>query len=173
MATYQIGKIRFTTDGVWDSTTTYSILSTVTNSDLTKVYVSKVDGNQGNQLSDTTKWQLILDADTAVANVTKKPIVTNADTSDTLQPNRMYEFGQVAAIDIGLSSPTANEYTEWQFSFNSGATATTFSVPSGVVWTTTVSIETNMHYEVNIVYNQTNQTYYGIIVGWDWTAPSE
>lgn len=169
MAQIRIGKIRFTVDGVWNSATTYSMLSTVTNSALTKVYVSKVDDNTNhNPDNDTqgTYWQLIVDADTAAQNATRKVVVTDADTSDTLQPNRMYEFGLVPSIDIGLSVPVGGEVNEWQFSFDSGSTATTFSVPAGVVWTSKVTIEANTHYEVNIEYNQTKQTYYGIIVGW-------
>lgn len=166
MAQIRIGKIRFSTDGVYSSATTYSLLATVSNADLTKVYASLVENNQGNPLTDDTKWKLILDADTAAQNATRKVVVTDADTSDTLSPNIMYEFGEVASIDIGLSTPVSGEVNEWQFSFDSGSTATTFSVPSGVVWTSTVSIAANMHYEVNIVYNQTDQTYYGIIVGW-------
>ena len=169
MAQIRIGKIRFTVDGVWNSATPYSMLSTVTNSALTKVYVSKVDNNTNhNPDNDTqgTYWQPIVDADTAAQNATRKVVVTDADTSDTLSPNIMYEFGEVPSIDIGLSTPVSGEVNEWQFSFDSGSTATTFSVPAGVVWTSTVTIEANMHYEVNIVYNQTDQTYYGIIVGW-------
>ena len=169
MAQIRIGKIRFTVDGVWNSATPYSMLSTVTNSALTKVYVSKVDNNTNhNPDNDTqgTYWQPIVDADTAAQNATRKVVVTDADTSDTLSPNIMYEFGEVPSIDIGLSTPVSGEVNEWQFSFESGSTASTFSVPAGVVWTSTVTIEANMHYEVNIVYNQTDQTYYGIIVGW-------
>ena len=169
MAQIRIGKIRFTVDGVWNSATTYSMLSTVTNSALTKVYVSKVDNNTNHNPDEDTQgtyWQPIVDADTAAQNATRKAIVTDADTSDTLSPNIMYEFGEVPSIDVGLSTPVSGEVNEWQFSFDSGSTATTFSVPSGVVWTSAVSIAANTHYEVNIEYNQTSQTYYGIIVGW-------
>lgn len=166
MAQIRIGKIRFSTDGVYSSATTYSLLATVSNADLTKVYASLVDNNQGNLLTDDTKWKLILDVETAAQSATRKAIVTDADTSDTLSPNIMYEFGEVPSIDVGLSTPVSGEVNEWQFSFDSGTTATTFSVPAGVVWTSTVSIAANTHYEVNIEYNQTKQTYYGIIVGW-------
>lgn len=93
-------------------------------------------------------------------------IVTDADTSETLYPNKMYEFGEVSSIDINLSTPVSGELNEWQFSFDSGSTATTFSVPSGVVWTSTVTIKANMHYECNIVYDETSEKYFGIIVGW-------
>ena len=166
MAQIRIGKIRFSTDGVYNSATTYSLLATVSNADLTKVYASLVEGNQGNPLTDDTKWKLILDVETAAQSATRKAIVTDADTSDTLYPNVMYEFGEVPSIDVGLSTPVSGEVNEWQFSFDSGSTATTFSVPSGVVWTSTLTIEANMHYECNIVYNSSDDAYYGIIVGW-------
>lgn len=164
-----------TTKGVYDSEALYQRLAIVTDAAQTKGYMSKINNNTGNPLTDTDAWMKIFDLVPAVESATRKEIVTNLDpaSGNTLQPNVMYEFGETREIDIALSSPTANEYTEWQFSFNSGATATTFSVPSGVVWTSPVTIEVNKHYEVNIVYNQTNQTYYGIIVGWNWTAPSE
>lgn len=166
MAQIRIGKIRFSTDGVYNSATTYSLLATVSNADLTKVYASLVEGNQGNPLTDDTKWKLILDVETAAQSATRKAIVTDADTSDTLYPNIMYEFGEVPSIDIGLSTPVSGEVNEWQFSFDSGSTATTFSVPAGVVWTSTVTISASMHYEVNIVYDETSERYLGIIVGW-------
>ena len=167
MAQIRIGKIRFSTDGVYSSATTYSLLATVSNADLTKVYASLVEGNQGNLLTDDTKWKLILDVETAAQSATRKAIVTDEDTSGTLSPNIMYEFGEVPSIDIGLSTPVSGEVNEWQFSFDSGSTATTFSVPAGVVWTSTVTIETSMHYEVNIVYDETSERYLGIIIGWE------
>lgn len=166
MAQIRIGKIRFSTDGVYNSATTYSLLATVSNADLTKVYASLVEGNQGNLLTDDTKWKLILDVETAAQSATRKAVVTDESTSGTLYPNIMYEFGEVASIDIGLSTPVSGEVNEWQFSFDSGTTATTFSVPAGVVWTSTVTIEASMHYEVNIVYDETSERYLGIIVGW-------
>ena len=168
MAKIRIGKVRYTTDGVYNATTKYSLLATVTNAERTKVYASRVENNQGNPLTDTTKWELLLDAQTAVDNATRKEIVakTAADTATELEQNKMYEFPEMASLDITLATPIANELNEYQFSFDSGATATSFSVPSGVVWTSSVTIEANMHYECNIVYNSNDDAYYGIIVGW-------
>lgn len=167
--TFRIGKVRITIDGVYSESTKYSILATVTNEKRTKVYVSKVDNNEGNLLTDTTKWECIMDCETAVDEATKKIIeeMESTDTSVTLSPNKMYEFPEMASLAIAFSGHPDDVLNEWQFSFDSGSTATTFSVPSGVVWTSPVTIEANMHYEVNIVWNQTDQTYYGIIVGWD------
>ncbi len=166
--TFRIGKVRITIDGVYSDSTKYSILATVTNEKRTKVYVSKVDNNEGNLLTDATKWECIMDCETAVDEATKKIIeeMESTDTSVTLSPNKMYEFPEMASLDITLATPIANELNEYQFSFDSGATATTFSVPSGIVWTSTLTIEANMHYECNIVYNSNDDAYYGIIVGW-------
>lgn len=171
MAKIRIGKIRFSVDGVWNSATAastgYSLLATVTNEAMTKVYASLKDENKDN-LDTATSWKLILDAQTAVDNATRKEIVakTAADTTATIEQNKMYEFPEMASLDITLATPIANELNEYQFSFDSGSTATSFSVPSGVVWTSTVTIEANMHYECNIVYNSNDDAYYGIIVGW-------
>ena len=177
MAQIRIGKIRFTVDGVWNSATTYSMLSTVTNSALTKVYVSKVDDNTNHNPDEDTQgtyWQPIVDAATAADNATRKVVVPNADASETLEPNIMYEFGTCTTLDVTLSTPESEstDFLEWQFSFNSGSTATTFSVPVNVAWVVPVTMEANTHYEVNIIYDTTNEVCYGIIVGWDYT-PSE
>lgn len=166
--TIRIGKVRITTEGVYSESTKYSILALVTNEKKTKVYVSKVDNNEGNPLTDTTKWECIIDCETAVDEATKKIIeeMESTDTSVTLSPNKMYEFPEMSSLAIAFSGHVDDVLNEWQFSFDSGSTATVFSVPSDVVWTSPVAIEANKHYEVNIVYNQTDQTYYGIIVGW-------
>lgn len=157
-----------TTKDVYDSEELYQRMAIVTNSALTAGYMSKIDNNTGNPLSDEDAWMKLFDLEPAVDAATRKEIIikTATDTTPTLVQNKMYEFPEMASLDITLATPVANELNEYQFSFDSGSTATTFSVPSGVVWTSTVTIEANMHYEVNIIYNQTDQTYYGIIVGW-------
>ncbi len=157
------------TKGVYDSEALYQRLAIVTNSARTKGYMSKINNNTGNPLSDSDAWMEIFNLEPAIEAATRKEIVTKtaADTTPTLEQNKMYEFPEMATLDISLAAPVAGELNEFQFSFDSGSTATTFSVPSGVVWTSPVTIEANKHYEVNIVYNQTDQTYYGIIVGWE------
>jgi hypothetical protein len=73
----------------------------------------------------------------------------------------------MASLDIALESPAnADMMNEYIFMFDSGATPTVLTLPSSVKFTGPVSIAANTHYEVNIIYNQTDQTYYGIIVGW-------
>lgn len=105
------------------------------------------------------------------------PTVTHTATagvaSATIVPQTVNIFGDVTSLSIALDTPVSGIYNEYIFNFNSGSTATTLSVPADVAWTAPVTIGTNKHYEVNIVYDDTNEVYYGIIVGWDWTAPSE
>lgn len=157
-----------TTKDVYDSEELYQRMAIVTNSALTAGYMSKIDNNTGNPLSDEDAWMKLFDLEPAVDAATRKEIVikTAADTTPTLEQNKMYEFPEMATLDISLAAPVAGELNEFQFSFDSGSTATTFSVPSGVVWTSPVTIEANMHYECNIVYNSNDDAYYGIIVGW-------
>lgn len=157
-----------TTKDVYDSEELYQRMAIVTNSALTAGYMSKIDNNTGNPLSDEDAWMKLFDLEPAVDAATRKEIIikTAADTTPTLEQNKMYEFPEMATLDISLAAPVAGELNEFQFSFDSGSTATTFSVPSGVVWTSTVTIEANMHYECNIVYNSNDDAYYGIIVGW-------
>ena len=168
MTKIRIGKIRPTTDGVYNSATTYSLLAMVTNAERTKVYASLVEDNQGNPLTDTTKWECILDAQTAVDNATKKEVVVMSalDTTPELVQNKVHEFPEMESLNFTFKAPVVNEVNEYQFSFNSGATATLFGCPTNVTFTSTVNIEANMHYEVSIEYNQTEDWYYGIMVGW-------
>ena len=90
-------------------------------------------------------------------------------------PNIMYEFGFTTSLSIDFNSVVMKdgELNEFQFSFLSGETATTLTVPESVVWTSTVSIEANMHYEVNILYNELSGVYHGIIVGWPLSEDEE
>lgn len=157
-----------TTKDVYDSEELYQRMAIVTNSALTAGYMSKIDNNTGNPLSDEDAWMKLFDLEPAVDAATRKEIVikTAADTTPTLVQNKMYEFPEMETLNFTLATPVANELNEYQFSFNSGATATIFGYPENVEWTSEVKIEANMHYEISIEYNQTDDAYYGIIVGW-------
>lgn len=97
---------------------------------------------------------------------------TAGEASATISPQTVNIFGEVTVLNITLDTPISGIYNEYIFSFNSGATATTLSVPSDIVWTAPVNIVANKHYEVNIVYDVADATYYGILVGWAWTPPT-
>lgn len=95
------------------------------------------------------------------------PIVQPSGTTQALNPQTVYVWGEESALTITLNAPTNNNIlNEYIFQFNSGSTATVLSLPSDVLFPFSVTIEANKHYEVNIVYNSVDDAYYGIIVGW-------
>ena len=104
----------------------------------------------------------------AATDASRREVVkmSSSDNAVTLLPWKMYEFPEMAQLRVTLSEPKAGELNEWQFSFNSAASATVLSLPANIVWASAVSIVANMHYEVNVVYNESAQKYYGMMIGW-------
>ena len=76
----------------------------------------------------------------------------STDTSVELQPNKLYIFPEMAELTITLAEPTdtgiANEY---HFVFQSGATATTLSIPDTVKIPSGFTVDVNKIYEVSIL----------------------
>jgi hypothetical protein len=94
-------------------------------------------------------------------------IVQQTAATATIAPQTLNIWGEMASLDITLGSPAnADMMNEYIFMFDSGATPTVLTLPSSVKFTSAVTIEANMHYECNIVYNSNDDAYYGIIVGW-------
>ena len=94
-------------------------------------------------------------------------IVQQTAATATIAPQTLNIWGEMASLDITFGSPAnADMMNEYIFMFDSGATPTVLTLPSGVKFTSAVTIEANMHYECNIVYNSNDDAYYGIIVGW-------
>lgn len=100
------------------------------------------------------------------------PTVTQTAASATISPQTFNVWDEMSSLAITLGTPVSGIKNEYIFSFNSGATATALTVSPTVTWTSTLSTQANKHYEANIVYDPTNQEYYGVIVGWGWTPPS-
>lgn len=79
----------------------------------------------------------------------------NTDTAVTLPeetPYDLYIFPEMAALAVTI----ANENTDVHFFFDSGATATTFSLQAqggGKIYTDAYSIDANMRYEVSVLNN--------------------
>ena len=76
----------------------------------------------------------------------------NTDTTVTLQPNILYIFPEMATLDVTI--PQTEQ--EIHFFFDSGATATVFSLQAqggGQIYTDAYSIDTNMRYEVSVLHN--------------------
>ena len=76
----------------------------------------------------------------------------NTDTIVTLQPNILYLFPEMSALDVTI--PETDQ--EIHFFFDSGATATTFSLQAqggGKIYTDAYSIDANMRYEVSVLHS--------------------
>lgn len=74
-----------------------------------------------------------------------------SDTTFTLPPNQYHTWGEVASLTLTLGSGTDGQANGYWFSFDSGDTATTLSLPETVK--TDIVVEPNMHYECSIVGN--------------------
>lgn len=74
-----------------------------------------------------------------------------ADTTFTLPANEYHTWGEISALTLTLGTETSGEVNEYLFAFDSGATATTLSLPESVV--TDIVVEPNTHYECSIIDN--------------------
>lgn len=72
-----------------------------------------------------------------------------ADTTFTLPANEIHTWGEVAALTLTLGAETSGVANGYWFSFDSGDTATTLSLPETVQ--TDIVVEPNTHYECMIV----------------------
>lgn len=78
----------------------------------------------------------------------------NHGTSDTtfiLPPNQYHTWGQVSSLALTLEEGASGQANGYWFSFDSGDTATTLSLPETIQ--TDIVVEPNMHYECSIVGN--------------------
>ena len=74
-----------------------------------------------------------------------------SDTTFELPPNQYHTWGEVASLTLTLGSGTDEQANGYWFSFDSGDTATTLSLPETIQ--TDIVVEPNMHYECSIVGN--------------------
>lgn len=74
-----------------------------------------------------------------------------SDTTFELPPNQYHTWGEVASLTLTLGTETSGVANGYWFSFDSGDTATTLSLPEAVK--TDIVVEPNMHYECSIVGN--------------------
>lgn len=72
-----------------------------------------------------------------------------ADTTFQLTPNQYHTWGEVASLTLTLGAGTSGQANGYWFSFDSGDTATTLSLPETII--TDIVVEPNMHYECSIV----------------------
>ena len=74
-------------------------------------------------------------------------------TTNILQPNMVYNFGEVEALNIVFADGEANGFNEYAFTFISGATPTTLTMPTTVKWANELTVEANKQYEINVANN--------------------
>lgn len=74
-----------------------------------------------------------------------------SDTTIQLPPNQYHTWGEVSSLTLTLGAEISGRTNGYWFSFDSGDTATTLSLPETVQ--TDIVVEPNMHYECMIVGN--------------------
>ena len=88
-------------------------------------------------------------ADLNIQSQTTQTDHGTADTTFTLPQNQYHTWGEVAALTLTLGAETSGVANGYWFSFDSGDTATTLSLPETVQ--TDIVVEPNTHYECMIV----------------------
>ena len=74
-----------------------------------------------------------------------------ADTTFQLPANQYHTWGEISSLTLTLGAETSGQANGYWFSFDSGDTATTLSLPETIQ--TDIVVEPNMHYECSIVGN--------------------
>ena len=74
-----------------------------------------------------------------------------ADTTFELPANQYHTWGEIPSLTLTLGAETSGQANGYWFSFDSGDTATTLSLPETIQ--TDIVVEPNMHYECSIVGN--------------------
>lgn len=71
--------------------------------------------------------------------------------SMTIEPNKLYVFGECTSLNITFANGEAGIRNEYMFEFESGTTATTLTLPEGIKWILDIVIDPNYKYQVSIV----------------------
>lgn len=81
-------------------------------------------------------------------------VVESTSSTQEIQPNKFYKFGEVSSLNITLAAITdTSVLNEYMFEFTSGSTATTLTLPNTIKWLETPTIESNKIYQCSIVDN--------------------
>lgn len=87
---------------------------------------------------------------------------STSDTTFELPANQYHTWGEVSSLTLTLGSGTDGQANGYWFSFDSGDTATTLSLPESIK--TDIVVEANTHYECIIIGN------YMTFCDWEVTA---
>lgn len=131
----------------------------ITGSVLNRVLNDMVDATEGKLAQLDQEWQSIKDAN---FNVLVNPHIDIVDmgaaTAATIEPDKLYIFGEVATLAIGVVAPQAGYAGNYTFIFQSPAeTPTTLSLPIDVKFPkesdSMLSIKPNTIYQISILNN--------------------
>lgn len=111
---------------------------TMTFADLTDEQKASLKGEKGDKGEDGT-YQGVTET-----------TMTATDTTATLEPNIFYVFPEMASLTINFGAPTAGVTNEYHFSFVSGATATTLTMPATVKGLDDLTAESGKTYEISV-----------------------
>lgn len=76
----------------------------------------------------------------------------STDTSVELEPNKLYIFPEMAELELTLAEPTdTGIVNEYHVVFQSGATATTLSLPEAIKIPSGFTVDVNKIYEISIL----------------------
>lgn len=149
----ELGLIGFSDKGNYNQESTYNKNDLVHKGN--KVYLSLQDNNKGKELptNDTKEneyWKVWLEGNSGLLTFIEKQ---NTDKVIELTPNTEYKFPEMESLTITLGkAEDANVVNEYRFSFISGTTPTTLTLPSDVK--SDMVVEANMEYEVSILNNR-------------------
>lgn len=76
----------------------------------------------------------------------------STDTTVELEPNKLYVFPEMTELSVTLTEPSdASIVSEYHFVFQSGATATTLTIPDTVKIPSGFTVDANKIYEISIL----------------------
>lgn len=101
-------------------------------------------------------------ADYKISSGTTQVDHGTSDTTFELPANQYHTWGEVSSLTLTLGSGTDGQANGYWFSFDSGDTATTLSLPESIK--TDIVVEANTHYECIIIGN------YMTFCDWEVTA---
>lgn len=89
----------------------------------------------------------------ATIDDTLTDMITETNTSVSLQPEKFYSFGEVQQLNITLTAPQENKVPLYAFEFISGTTPAILNI-EGISWVGgTPTIEASKTYQVSILNN--------------------
>lgn len=91
-------------------------------------------------------------------------VSTSGAVTQALEAGKIYHFTSTALTSLTITLTATTELPQYHFDFISPATAATLSLPSTVNLPSTLTVEANKRYEIDILNG------YGVVQSWDWSA---